>query len=66
MRELDVLLTTWLEQRYEASVQADKEAFGRLLELSDPEIVSYLLGLQLPSDAQIAVLIKDIRSHTHD
>lgn len=66
MRELDVLLTSYLEHHYEASGQVDKEAFHQLLGLSDPEIVGYLLGSELPPDSQLAVIVEHIRSLTHD
>ena len=43
MRELDVLLTTYLEDRYPLADASDKAAFEGLLQLSDPDLVRYLL-----------------------
>jgi succinate dehydrogenase flavin-adding protein (antitoxin of CptAB toxin-antitoxin module) len=46
MRELDQLLVRYLDTRYAAASEADKQAFRELLELSDPELVGYLLNHQ--------------------
>ena len=43
MRELDVLLSRFLERRYPGSDAQEKAAFEALLTLSDPELVRYLL-----------------------
>ena len=49
MRELDELLLTYLEQRYEPAPDADKQAFQALLDLPDPDLVGYLLNKQTPA-----------------
>jgi len=49
MRELDELLVTYLEQRYEQAPEADKQAFQALLQLPDPDLVGYLLNKQTPA-----------------
>ena len=41
MRELDVLLTNYLEDQYPESAEPDKEAFRRVLALPDPDLMSY-------------------------
>ena len=43
MRELDVLLTRYLENDYPRSTAGEKSAFQELLTLSDPELIAYLL-----------------------
>ena len=48
MRELDVLLVAYLEQRYEQAPVVEKAAFRALLELSDPELMGYLLQNEQP------------------
>ena len=48
MRELDDLLLRYLDNRFDAAPEADKEAFKALLALSDPELVGYLLNKQQP------------------
>ena len=54
MKELDQLLTAYLENRYEAASADDKAAFHALLELSDPELVGYLLQRREPGSEIIA------------
>jgi len=60
MRELDDLLTAYLEQRYEDADDDEKEAFAALLELPDPELVGYLLNRQQPASECIGHVIKHI------
>ena len=54
MKELDQLLTGYLEGDYEAAPADDKAAFHALLELSDPELVGYLLQRKEPGSEIIA------------
>ena len=54
MKELDQLLTSYLEGDYEAAPARDKAAFHALLELSDPELVGYLLQRKEPGSETIA------------
>ena len=49
MRELDELLLTYLEQRYEQAPETDKQAFQALLQLPDPDLIGYLLNKQMPA-----------------
>ena len=63
MRELDVLLTDYLERCYEVADDAEKTAFRKLLTLPDPELVGYLLQHQVPA-ADIAVVIDSILDRT--
>ena len=49
MRELDDLLLRYLDNRYDAAADADKEAFQALLALPDPELVGYLLNKEKPA-----------------
>jgi succinate dehydrogenase flavin-adding protein (antitoxin of CptAB toxin-antitoxin module) len=49
MRELDDLLLRYLEGHYDDAPESDKRAFHALLELSDPELMSYLLQKQPPA-----------------
>lgn len=57
MRELDVLLSGYLEHRYASLDAAGKAAFRDLLELQDPEIFGYLLGRKRPDDPRIADIV---------
>ena len=63
MRELDVLLTAYLERRYDEAGNSEKAAFRKLLTLSDPELVGYLLQKQTPA-ADIAIVIQHILDRT--
>ncbi len=60
MRELDDLLTSYLERRYDAAGADEKEAFAALLALPDPELVGYLLNRQQPASERIGHVIKQI------
>ena len=48
MKELDALLTAYLESHYPQADEAEKAAFRALLELPDPELVGYLLQRRRP------------------
>jgi antitoxin CptB len=54
MKELDQLLTRYLDGDYAAACENDKAAFHALLELSDPELVGYLLQRREPGSEIIA------------
>ena len=64
MRELDVLLSGYLETSYPASDDMSKQAFRRLLELSDPELNAFLLGGTQPADTEIAHAVSLVRGET--
>ena len=63
MRELDELLRTYLEQRYEQAPETDKQAFQALLQLPDPELVDYLLNKQMPA-AELQRVVEHILDRT--
>ena len=48
MKELDVLLTRYVEERYAGASRRAQEAFRALLEAPDPLIHAYCLGLEPP------------------
>lgn len=60
MRELDDLLTRYLEQRYPAASDEEKAAFAALLELPDPDLVGYLLNRQQPESERIGHVVNHI------
>lgn len=64
MRELDDLLLAYLEHRYTDASAADKQAFRSLLELSDPELISYLLYREQPA-AELASVVEHLLDRTH-
>ena len=63
MRELDVLLSGWLDRGYDAASEEQKAAFQRLLEFTDPELAAYLLRGVPSGDPRIDVVVGQIRRH---
>ena len=61
MRELDILLTNYLDNDFGQADEQQKQAFRELLALPDPELIDYLLGGQSPADAAIANVVSQIR-----
>jgi antitoxin CptB len=57
MKELDLLLTRFVDEQYAAAPPAERLAFHRLLDLQDPLIYDYLVGRQAPADAVLCALI---------
>jgi antitoxin CptB len=43
-RELDVLVTRYLEKYYEDALLEDKWSFIRLLECQDPDLIAWIMG----------------------
>jgi antitoxin CptB len=61
MRELDVLLLGFLEQRYPQLGTGDIDSFTRLLEYPDNVLLEWLLGHMVPSDRDVAHIVQEIR-----
>jgi antitoxin CptB len=57
MRELDEMLRRYLDERYARASRDHQEAFRALLEVPDPLIHAYCLGLEAPPTAILASLI---------
>ena len=60
MRELDFLLTRFLDTKYDYVSSEQKLAFHRLLDLSDPELNSFLLVGLVPEDPIMEELVNNI------
>jgi len=60
MRELDHMLLGWFELGYCSAPEAQKAAFRRLLELPDPDLIGYLLGAEIPDEADLADVVNRI------
>jgi antitoxin CptB len=60
MKELDLLLTRYVQERYLAAPAAQRAAFEVLLALPDPEIADFLLGYGTASDPQLAAVIREL------
>ncbi|HTD73187.1 MAG TPA: succinate dehydrogenase assembly factor 2 [Steroidobacteraceae bacterium] len=59
MKELDLLLTRYMDERYGAASPEEREAFRGLLEAQDPVIYAYCLGQERPPE-HLADLIERI------
>ena len=62
MKELDILLSRYMDQRFYAAPPLEQEAFRGLLEYPDPEIYAYCLGQERPPE-HLAVLIERITAN---
>ena len=60
MKELDLLLTGYVDNEYRDAAPDQRQAFWRLLECHDPLIYDYLLGRVPPPDAVLSALIERI------
>ena len=59
MKELDVLLARYMDERFCNAPRAEQDAFRALLETQDPVLYAYCLG-QLQPPAQFATLIEQL------
>ena len=62
MKELDQLLTRYLDARYAEAEDDEKADFRAILTLPDPELAGYFLGRQVPEDPAIARAVERILS----
>lgn len=60
MRELDELLTRYLDEQYSHAPAAQQSAFRDLLESPDPLIYAYFLGRHTPSDPILSLVLERI------
>ncbi len=60
MRELDELLTRYVDEHYATDSAAHRAAFRQLLDSHDPWIYAYFLGHRTPSDPALSSLIAHI------
>jgi antitoxin CptB len=57
MRELDVVLERYLQQRYASAPLAEQQAFESLLDLPDPQLFAYLVRRERPADPECVDVI---------
>jgi antitoxin CptB len=62
MKELDILLERFIDERFDRASLQEQEVFQQLLEVQDPLIYAYCLG-QLAPPSQFAALIERITSN---
>ncbi|MEM7292810.1 MAG: succinate dehydrogenase assembly factor 2 [Pseudomonadota bacterium] len=58
MKELDVVLTRYLDERYDTAERDQQAAFVRLLEMQDPTVFALLLGREQCDDEAISKLLQ--------
>ena len=63
MRELVELFLGYLDNRYDDAPNSDKQTFHAILELPDPELVSYLLQKEQPA-AELTRVVTHILDRT--
>lgn len=61
MKELDLVMTRYLDTQYSQASETEKESFRDLLALPDPDLYSLLLGRQTASASRIESLARTIR-----
>jgi antitoxin CptB len=65
MKELDVLLARYVNERFCGASKLEQEAFGQLLETQDPLLHAYFLGRERPP-AHFEALIDRITANSMD
>jgi antitoxin CptB len=61
MKELDVVLTRYLDERYADSSDAEQALFRQLLQMPDPDLYDLLLRRTRTDDAELARLLQVLR-----
>jgi len=59
--ELDILLTRYLDQRYQSADDTEKVLFERLLALEDSDLHHYFIAQEDPEDPVLAQFVNTIR-----
>jgi antitoxin CptB len=59
MKELDILLTRYLDERYGSASTEERHAFQHLLDTQDPVLYAYCMGQERPPE-HLAVLVERI------
>jgi len=63
MKELDILLARFVDERYAGAPAVEQAAFDCLLEVQDPLIYAYCVGQQ-PPPSHFAALIERITANS--
>lgn len=62
MRELDQLLTRWLDREWAASSESERGVFLRLLDCEDDRLWRWFLGHETPPDAELDAFVQRLRT----
>jgi antitoxin CptB len=63
MKELDLLLTGYLRDRWLRADTRERATFERILELPDPLLAAYLMQREAPPDPDLENLLAILRGH---
>lgn len=63
MWELDLLLQPFFDNQFAKLTPAEQTTFVRLLECTDPELFSWLMGHIICEDHDLNALVQDIREY---
>ena len=63
MKELDLLMESYLQQDYPQASNARQAAFEKLLGYQDPLILDLLFGRERDADAEVQALIDILRDY---
>ena len=61
MKELDVVVTTYLDDHYEKASRDEQRQFRELLEMADPDLFGLLLGRDTAVDTEMQQLVEFLR-----
>lgn len=62
MKELDVLLERFLKDRYDGLNTEQQQAFMRLLQMEDPDLMAMLMGKQAAPDDECEHVLEYLRN----
>lgn len=66
IRELDIILTQFLESEYDSLTAEQQDAMEVLLSQPDPQLIDWLMRREAPSDDSIFKLVQRIRATTNN
>jgi antitoxin CptB len=58
MRELDILLSAFADDRYKTLAPPDRAAFERLLDAADSDLYRWLMGRDLPVEPSLKRIVE--------
>ena len=62
MRELDLLLESWLTRHETANGDAELRAFARFLDSTDMELYDWITGRAAPADKDFETIVNELMS----
>ena len=61
-KELDMIMSRYLEHHYETASMADRDKFKLLLEMPDPDLYDLLLGRSEATDPELRQIVGLLRN----